>query len=586
MLACTRESSASHHVYRFPQRSCHKMDYMPEVTFVDAQMVFDIRETAKEAHERGLLAATKWALELLRAVPEERRVRPPPAPDAATPQTEAELREEEVFELARKAVDEKQHARAEHLLRDSRSDKAVFLRTYSRYIVSEKKALRDWHMLDASRHQPPTPVNPLLTELYQSVEDVAEPWLLFLKALFLFRLARREEAIDCVLLSIIALPWNWSAWTLLGDCIDDPKTLAKHVQKIMLPPSHPLIQMFMVRMMNEFYSATPNELEICDQLLGQSFFPESLWIMSLRANVLYNLHAYPQAEDQFDAIMTIDPYRVDDLDVFANILYAVENKEKLSMLAQFFLVLNKDRPEVCCLLGCHYSLRAEHEKSVKYFRRATELDRTCFGAWTLMGIEYLEMTNFQAAVESFRRAVDVNPKDYRAWSGLGKAYGGMNMHPYALYYHSRALRLRPEEAESWEDQAHALEVAGRHEDAIASFKRALEMDAPHHTTVFLRLANLLNTVGDVPGAAEYAQAAVAQGEAHTRPVEYYAKALVAAAEYQLRLPNGDWLRAREYLERVGSASAVDEATGAKVAELMKAVKAKLQARASFGVILD
>ncbi|KAJ6601412.1 hypothetical protein DFH09DRAFT_970084 [Mycena vulgaris] len=555
--------------------------YMPEITYVDAQMIADIRETAKEAHERGLLAATKWALDLLRAVSPERRSRPTPQPTQAPP-TEDALREEEVFELARKAVDEKQHARAVHLLRDCHSDRAVFLCTYSRYIVSEKKALRDWHMLDGSRHQPPTPVNPLLTELYQSVEYVAEPWLLFLKALFLFRLARLDEAVDCALLSIVALPWNWSAWTLLGDCIHDPETLATHLEKIPLPPSHPLVQMFMVRMMNELYSATATELDMCDHLLSPAFFPESLWIMSLRANVLYNLHAYPQAEDQLDTVMALDPYRIDDLDVFANILYAVENKEKLCMLAQFFLVLNKDRPEVCCLLGCHYSLRAEHEKSVKYFRRATELDRTCFGAWTLMGIEYLEMTNPQAAVESFRRAVDVNPKDYRAWSGLGKSYGIMNMHPYALYYHSRALRLRPEEAECWEDQAHAFEVAGRSDDAIVCFKRALEMDAPHPMTVFLRLAQLLNTVGDAVGAAGYAQAAVAQGETHAQPVEYYAKALVAAAEYQVRQPTGDWARAREYLERVvGSApGAVDEATGVKAGELLKMVKTKQQMRAA------
>jgi anaphase-promoting complex subunit 8 len=111
------------------------------------------------------------------------------------------------------------------------------------------------------------------------------------------------------------------------------------------------MQIFMVRMMNELYSTTPAELEMCDTLLGPAFFPQSLWLMSLRASVLYNLHSYTQAEQQFDRIMAIDPYRIDDLDVLANILYAVENKEKLATLAQFFLVLNKDRPEVCYLLG-------------------------------------------------------------------------------------------------------------------------------------------------------------------------------------------------------------------------------------------
>jgi len=56
-------------------------------------------------------------------------------------------------------------------------------------------------------------------------------------------------------------------------------------------------------------------------------------------------------------------------------------------------------------LGNHYSLRAEHEKAVKYFRRATQLDRTYLSAWTLMGHEYVEMKNSHAAIEAYRRAV-------------------------------------------------------------------------------------------------------------------------------------------------------------------------------------
>lgn len=55
--------------------------------------------------------------------------------------------------------------------------------------------------------------------------------------------------------------------------------------------------------------------------------------------------------------------------------------------------------------GNHYSLRLEHEKAVKYFRRAVQLDRTFLSAWTLMGHEFIEMKNSQAAVEAYRRAV-------------------------------------------------------------------------------------------------------------------------------------------------------------------------------------
>ena len=111
------------------------------------------------------------------------------------------------------------------------------------------------------------------------------------------------------------------------------------------------------------------------------------------------------------------------------------------------------------LLGNHYSLRSEHEKAVKYFRRATQLDRTYLSAWTLMGHEYVEMKNSHAAIEAYRRAVgmwkswiflrrswptslDVNRKDYRAWYGLGQAYELLSMHHYALHYYQRATALR------------------------------------------------------------------------------------------------------------------------------------------------
>ena len=111
----------------------------------------------------------------------------------------------------------------------------------------------------------------------------------------------------------------------------------------------------------------------------------------------------------------------------------------------------------------------------------------------------------------------------------------------------------------------------RSEDAIAYFKRALEMDAPHPMTVFLRLAHLLSTVGDSVGAAGYAQAAVTQGETHAQPVEYYAKALVTAADFQVKQPGGEWARAREYLERVTGQppGAVDEPTITKAKEVLQ-----------------
>lgn len=57
-----------------------------------------------------------------------------------------------------------------------------------------------------------------------------------------------------------------------------------------LPPTHPLVQMFQVKTLNIFHSPSDNELGLCDRLLGEDLFPRSLWIMSLRAGVLYHMH--------------------------------------------------------------------------------------------------------------------------------------------------------------------------------------------------------------------------------------------------------------------------------------------------------
>jgi anaphase-promoting complex subunit 8 len=129
--------------------------------------------------------------------------------------------------------------------------------------------------------------------------------------------------------------------------------------------------MFQIKTLNELHNPSEHELGLCGRLLSKDFFPRSLWVMSLRACVLYHLHGqyvsalislssyiylladFGQAEDQFERIFLLDPYRLDDIDVFSNILYVTDNRLKLSRLAHEFLELDKDRPEICCLVGTY-----------------------------------------------------------------------------------------------------------------------------------------------------------------------------------------------------------------------------------------
>ena len=60
---------------------------------------------------------------------------------------------------------------------------------------------------------------------------------------------------------------------------------------------------------------------------------------------------FTAAEAEFRKILAIDPYRVDDIDILSNILYVTENNTALSKLAHDYLAVEKDRPEICCIIG-------------------------------------------------------------------------------------------------------------------------------------------------------------------------------------------------------------------------------------------
>jgi anaphase-promoting complex subunit 8 len=177
--------------------------------------------------------------------------------------------------------------------------------------------------------------------------------------------------------------------------------------------------------------------------------------------------------------------------------------------------------EVRETIGNHYSLRAEHEKAIRYFRRATQLDRTYLSAWTLMGHEYVEMKNSHAAIEAYRRAVDVNRKDYRAWYGLGQAYELLNMHQYALHYyqHATALRFvfalslddlslmvnicRPYDVRLWQAQGASYQEMGRLREAIECLKRALLGADANEIAISLKLARLHSDLDETADAVAY-----------------------------------------------------------------------------------
>ncbi|KAI0015105.1 TPR-like protein [Xylariomycetidae sp. FL0641] len=237
--------------------------------------------------------------------------------------------------------------------------------------------------------------------------------------------------------------------------------------------------MFHINTSLELYQHDANLATSLDQLFA--IFPNSSFLLTCDALLCYHAKDLVAAEQRFSRLLSLHPHRLDSLDHYSNILYVMNLRPKLAFLAHLCSSVDKFRPESCVVIGNYYSLLSLHEKAVQYFRRALTLDRTCLSAWTLMGHEYVELKNTHAAIESYRRAVDVNRRDYRAWYGLGQTYEVLEMHAYALWYYKKAAGLRPWDGKMWMAVGSCLQRMGRNQDGIKALKRALQADRNYET---------------------------------------------------------------------------------------------------------
>uniref|UniRef100_A0A3B4D6V4 Cyclosome subunit 8 n=1 Tax=Pygocentrus nattereri TaxID=42514 RepID=A0A3B4D6V4_PYGNA len=345
--------------------------------------------------------------------------------------------------LAKSYFDLKEYDRAAYFLRGCRSQKAYFLYMYSRYLSGEKK--KDDETVDSLGPLEKGQVrNEALRELRVELSKKhsageLDGFALYLYGVVLRKLDLLKEAVDIFVAATHALPLHWGAWLELCNLITNIEML-----KSLSLPDCWVRDFFMAHMYTELQMI--KEALQKYQSLMEAGFAKSTYIISQIAVAYHNIRDIDQALDLFNELREQDPFRIENMDTFSNLLYVRSMKPELSYLAHNLVEIDKYRVETCCVIGNYYSLRSQHEKAALYFQRALKLNPRCLGAWTLMGHEYMEMKNTSAAIQAYRHAIEVNKRDYRAWYGLGQTYEILKMPFYSLYYYRKAHQLRPNDS--------------------------------------------------------------------------------------------------------------------------------------------
>ncbi|CED84122.1 Anaphase-promoting complex (APC), Cdc23 subunit [Phaffia rhodozyma] len=437
--------------------------------------------------------------------------------------TFADPREEDIFELAHCYFEAKELDRCAFVLAGARSAKSEFLRLYATYLSADKRLQEGLPTVmtpEDDRHRLAPSFQPILDEL----KDADDPFLIYLKGLILFRIHRRIEAAEWFIESLKRYPFNWSCCLSLARCIDSEENLDQIIQILNEQQPHPFFDLLEIHTRIELHCATELVGHALDQL-EQDVFSIGLtdegrrnkkvwvWGESMRGMVAYQLRDFESAERTFDNMQALDPFRLDDIDIYSNMLYVIPKLTKLAQLAKTYASVDRNRAETCCLIGNFYSSRGDRPKAIQYFKRSLQLNRDYLPAWTLMGHEFVEMKNSHAAIEAYRRAVDVNPRDYRAWYGLGQTYELLDMPQYAIQYYNKATALRPYDPRMWTALAQVYENTNRPKEAIQCHERALLGNDPAISipNTLLTLSNLHVSLGHLDEAAKVHRRLLAYG---------------------------------------------------------------------------
>ncbi|CAB3382579.1 Hypothetical predicted protein [Cloeon dipterum] len=470
----------------------------------------DLREVKKdlirgynECLGRGLSETAKWLSELRISLSS---IQVNPSEVEAEPAVPAE--EIDFYDLARTLLELREYDRCAHFISSSEHPKLVFLRNWAQFLASEKRHIDN--MTEASASSQHSPCLQELRDLLSSLNllingtgsilgskssaQSRDGYLLYLHGIVLKKLKVRQQAVESLVKAINISPLNWGAWLELSQLVTDRCMLSN-----LKLPNHWIKYFFIGHMYLEL-QMNEEALEIY-MFLKESGFEKCSYLNAQIALAYHNKRDVEIAVEMFRKLLDYDPYRLENMDTYSNLLYVKEMRAELAHLAHSVSEVDKYRAETCVVIGNFYSLRNEHSKAVQSFQRALRLKPNFLSAWTLMGHEFMELKNINAAMKSYRQAIEVNWLDYRAWYGLGQTYEILKMPQFSQYHYKKAQALRPNDSRMLIALGEANEKVEKFKDAMKCYYKARNVGDIERTAL-LKLAKLHDTMGHKDNAAE------------------------------------------------------------------------------------
>lgn len=170
---------------------------------------------------------------------------------------------------------------------------------------------------------------------------------------------------------------------------------------------------------------------------------ESSWVLGQIAKLHYERRDYDRAATIFQELHTMEPHRMELMEIYSTVLWQLQRDVTLSSLAQDLKAQDKTSPITWCVLGNSFSLQKEHETAIKFFERAVQVDDEFAYSYTLLGHELITTEDLDKAMSCFRSGILKDPRHYNAWYGIGSIYAKQERYGLAEFHFKRALEIHP-----------------------------------------------------------------------------------------------------------------------------------------------
>lgn len=219
----------------------------------------------------------------------------------------------------------------------------------------------------------------------------------------------------------------------------------------------------------------------CEKAI-QSFSRVSLphystgWVLQAIGKAYYEMVDYGSSQKFFQQVRSIDPCRLEGMEVYSTVLWHMKKEVELSTLAQEAIALDRLSPISWCIMGNCFSLQKEHENALRFFQRALQLNPNFPYAYTLCGHEYFANEDFEKGLACYRSAIRLNPMHYNAWFGSGHIYYRQEKYGMAEYHFRRANAINSNSSVLKCYLGMALYKVKRYEESLQMLKLAVETD--------------------------------------------------------------------------------------------------------------